>query len=260
MGALQGKRILVTRTREQGEKTAASIEARGGVAVLLPTIAISPPPDPEAASRAVARAGAFAWVALTSTNGVEWAWRAGLDAAGLAGVKVAAIGPGTARALAERGREADLVAADSKGEGLAAAMLAAMKPGESVLLLRALVARDVLPDALRAAGHTVEVVAVYETRPASGAEVTRVVAELQSGAIDAVTFTSASTVDGFVDLAGGPDAAARLLRRTLVASIGPITGEALTRHGLRIDCSAREATLAGVLDSLEERLARSPSV
>jgi uroporphyrinogen III methyltransferase/synthase len=255
MGPLLGKRVLVTRSREQGEKTAAMIEALGGIAVLLPTIELVAPADPEAVARDVARAGTYGWVVFTSANGVEWAWRAGLDARRLAGPRVAAIGPGTARALADRGREADLVATDSKGEGLASAMLAAMRPGDSVLVLRARVARDVLPDALRAAGHLVDIVGVYETRPASGDEVARVVAELEAGAIDAVTFTSASTVDGFVELAGGDDAARRLLGRTIVASIGPITGEALARHGLRIDCAAREATLAGLLQAIAERLA-----
>jgi uroporphyrinogen III methyltransferase/synthase len=257
---LRGKKVLVTRARDQGEKTASLIEARGGEAVLLPTIAIAPPADPGAVARAVGRVREFAWVAFTSANGVEWGWRAGLDAAVLADVKVAAIGPGTAKALAARGREADLVATDSKGEGLASAMLASMDAAESVMLLRAKVARDVFPDALRAAGHPVEVVAVYETRPASGDDVDRALAALAGGRIDAATFTSASTVDGFVELVGGAVKARDLLRRAITASIGPITSEALARQGLRIDCVAAEATLAGLLDALEKRLPLGPSV
>ena len=208
VSGLAGKRILVTRAREQAEKTAALVRARGGEPVLLPSIELHPPKDPAAVEDALSRAATFAWVAFTSENGVEWTWKVieGMKPSPGAGIfgeaKLAAIGPSTAAAMEKRGLRPDVVAAESKGEGLAAAVLAAMAPGESLLLLRAQVARDAFPDALVGAGHPVEVVAVYETRPASGPEVTRIVAELERGAIDAVTFTSASTVESFVAWSG----------------------------------------------------------
>jgi uroporphyrinogen III methyltransferase/synthase len=262
MSALSGKRIVITRAKDQAEKSAAMFRARGAEVVLLPTIELHPPKDAGAVAEAIgrlARPGTYAWVAFTSANGVEWAWRA-IEAAGQGarafdGVKVAAIGPGTAAELEARGVEVAVTATERKGEGLAKAMLEVMKRvGESVLLLRAQVARDVLPDTLREAGHEVDVVAVYETRVASGQEVEGVLGELARGAIDAVTFTSASTVDNFVALVGSEGRARDLLAKTLVASIGPITSEALSAHGLRIDAAAGEATVAGLLDAIESAI------
>jgi uroporphyrinogen-III synthase len=264
MSALAGKRILVTRARDQAEKTAALIRARGGEPVLLPAIEIHPPKDPLAVERALARASTFAWVAFTSENGVERTWGV-IEAMGTSGAevfrdaKLAAIGPGTAAALEKRGLRAGVVATDSKGEGLAAAVLGAMEPGESVLLLRAQIARDAFPDALSRAGHPVEVVAVYETRPASGPDVARVVAELERGAIDAVTFSSASTVESFVAMVGGRERARELLSRTVVGSIGPITTEALVANGLRIDATPPETTLEALLGAIEARLSFRPA-
>ncbi len=263
MGALAGKRILVTRAREQAEKTAASIRARGGEPVLLPSIELCPPSDPAAVTRALAAAGRgeYDWVAFTSENGVAWTWRA-LGADGgvspFGGARLAAIGPATAAAIMQRGLRADVLASESKGEGLARAVLAAMEPGESLLLLRAQVARDVFPAALRAAGHPVEIVAVYETRAAAGPEVGRVLGELERGEIDAVTFTSASTVDSFCALAGGDERAASLLARTRVGSIGPITTDALAARGLRADVTAGASTLEALLDALEPALKQAP--
>lgn len=261
-GALAGKTILVTRAREQAEKTAAAIRARGARAIVLPSIELHPPKDPAAVAQALDHMAQYGWVAFTSENGVEWAWRA-IEARGRASApfgqaKLAAIGPGTAAALERHGVRVDVVAAESKGEGLARAVLAAMAADESLLLLRAEVARDVFPEALRAAGHRVDVVAVYETRPAAGPEAAEVIAQLAGGAIDAVTFTSASTVESFVGLAGGGERAKALLEQTLVASIGPITSEALVAHGVRIDAVPARSTLEALLDALEARLALPP--
>jgi uroporphyrinogen III methyltransferase/synthase len=258
MGALAGKRVLVTRAREQAHKSVAAIEARGAVAVLLPTIEIRPPSDLAPLERALGRS--YDWALFTSPNGVKWAWRAfealGKDARALGAAKVAAIGEGTAEDLAGRGVRVSVTASESRGEGLAAAMLAAMQPADSALLLRAQTARDVLPDTLRAAGHPVEVVAVYETHLADPAEAEAVASELARGAIDAVTFTSGSTVDGFVAVVGGDARAADLLGRTLVASIGPVTSEALAAHGLRADATAGAASVESLLDALEAHFAK----
>jgi uroporphyrinogen III methyltransferase/synthase len=240
------------------------LRARGASPVALPVIALHPPRDPAAVERALARLGSYTWVAFTSINGVTWTWaaleRMGKDASAFAGAKVAAIGPGTASALSERGVTASVVALEHKGEGLAAALASAMRAGESLLLLRAQVARDVLPSALREAGHTVDDVAVYETRAASGQDVAGVLDELAKGAIDAVTFTSPSTVYHFVALAGGAPGARALLDKTCVASIGPVTSAALVAHGLRADAEAGEHSFPGLLEALAAALGnpRSP--
>jgi uroporphyrinogen III methyltransferase/synthase len=225
-------------------------------------IALHPPRDPAAVERALAKLDSYTWVAFTSVNGVTWTWaaldRMGKDARAFARAKVAAIGPGTANALAEKGVTPSVVALEHKGEGLAAALASEMRAGESVLLLRAQVARDVLPTALREAGHTVDDVAVYETRAASGQDVAGVLDELANGAIDAVTFTSPSTVDHFVALAGGASGARALLERTCVASIGPVTSAALTAHGLRADAEAAEHSFPGLIGALEAALGSPP--
>jgi uroporphyrinogen III methyltransferase/synthase len=259
VGALSGKRILVTRPREQAEKTAALIRSRGGEPVLLPAIEVHAPDDAEAVERALDRAREYAWVAFTSANGVEWTWKAlerrrGAGAA-FERARFAAIGPGTAEALTSRGVKADVVATESKGEGFAEALLAAMAPGDSVLLLRAQVAREAFTEALRKAGHEVDPVAVYRTSPASPEDVARVVAEIRSGSVQAVTFTSGSTVESFVALVGGAAEARGLLAATVVVSIGPITTSALQAHGVHVDRTADPYTLDGMLEALERAFA-----
>jgi len=254
-GPLSGKRVVLTRAREQSDESAEMLRARGAIPVALPVIALHPPRDPAAVERALAGLDAYAWVAFTSVNGVTWTWtalgRMGRDASVFARIKVAAIGPGTAGALEQRGVTPSVVALEHKGEGLTAALASEMRPGDSILLLRAQVARDVLPAALRQAGHTVEDVAVYETRAASGQDAAGVLDELGRGAIDAVTFTSPSTVDHFVALAGGAKGARLLLEKTCVASIGPVTSAALAAHGLRVDALAAEHSFPGLLDAIE---------
>ena len=254
---LFGARVLVTRTREQASSTASLLRERGAEPIALPTIAIHPPADREAMENAIARLGEYEWIAFTSANGVEHAWteitRQGGDARSFGAAKIAAIGPGTAQALLEHGLRADVMAKEFKGEGLAEEMQRAMRPNARVLILRAQVARDALPDALRAAGFPVDVVAVYETRAVPQSAGDAIAAELARGSIDAVTFTSSSTVDNLCDLLG-PRAQA-LLARVVVASIGPITTATAERRALRVDVTAKTYTVAGLIDALEDAFA-----
>ena len=118
------------------------------------------------------------------------------------------------------------------------------------LLARAAVARDVLPETLRAAGWQVDVVAAYETRPTSNDVVERLTRELAAGRIDAVTFTSSSTVDNLCDRLG-PDAGKRLARAR-IASIGPVTTATAVARGLRVDVTARQYTVPGLIEALAE--------
>ena len=265
MGPLSGKRVLVTRAGEQAGSTAALLRAQGAEAVVVPTIEIVPPGDPAPLAKAIGdlRAGAYAWVAFTSANGVERTWQA-VEAAGGDGqvfgaARLAVVGPATAQARAGHGRRADVVAEELRGEGLAEAMLLAMKAegearGRRVLLARAARARDALPDALRAAGCTVDVVAAYETRPVTGAAMESLAIELDAGRLDAVTFTSSSTVDSLCD-ALGPRAGS-LLGRARLASIGPLTSETARSRGLRVDVEAQESTVAGLIRALADSYAK----
>jgi uroporphyrinogen III methyltransferase/synthase len=256
--------VLVTRAGEQAGSTAALLRAQGAEAVVVPTIEIVPPGDPAPLAKAIGdlRAGAYAWVAFTSANGVERTWQAieatGGDAQVFGVARLAVVGPATAQALAGHGLRVDVVAEELRGEGLAAAMLAAMKvEGEvrgRVLLPRAARARDALPDALRAAGCAVDVVAAYETRPVTGAAVESLAIELEAGRLDAVTFTSSSTVDNLCD-ALGPRAVS-LLGHARLASIGPLTSETARSRGLRVDVEAQESTVAGLIRALADSYAK----
>jgi len=251
---LFGKTLLVPRPAEQGKATAAAIRARGARACLLPAIEIREPTDPAPLQRAIAELGSFAWVLFTSANGVvrfsQALKRAGLDARAFAGAKIGAIGPKTASALEAFGLSADAVADEFVGEGLARAVLARGVP-ERVLLARALVARDALPDLLRQAGARVDVVPVYETVTTDAGTALREHFEQQQ--IDVALFTSSSTVNAVVDTLGAQ--AAELLARVTVASIGPITSATLAERGVRVDVMASTFTVDGLLDALEAHFA-----
>lgn len=170
---LFGKRVLVTRARDQAGSAAALLAERGAEPVVVPTIELRPPPDVAPMREALAAiAERYDWVAFTSANGVRHAWneivRQGRDARAFGRARLAAIGPGTELALTEHGLRADVVATEFKGEGLAAELLAAIERtggGRRVLVARALKAREALPEALLGAGCKVDVVAVYETVP-----------------------------------------------------------------------------------------------
>lgn len=257
---LFGKRILVTRAREQAGGAAMLLRESGADPVVMPTIEIHPPSDPAAMIDAVASLHErYDWVVLTSANGVERLWaeikRQGRDARAFGRARIAAIGPGTAAALERCGLTPDLVAKEHRGEALAAEVLAAMDQGKRVLVARAEVARDVVPDTLRAAGCTVDVVAVYKTRSPPRALLEGLSALLEGGEIDAVTFTSSSTVDHLCDALG--DAAPELLSHTCVASIGPITTATAQKRGLRVDVTASEYTVPGLVRALEEHFRKS---
>src|SRR5450432_785354 len=163
---LFGKSLLVPRPAEQGRATAAAIRARGANPVLLPAIEIREPVDPAPLARAIAGLREFDWVLFTSANGVEHFMRAlirsGHDARAFGSARIGVIGPKTAAALTNFGLVADATADEFVGEGLARAVLA-RGAAKRVLLARALVARDTLPEMLRAAGAEVEITPVYQT-------------------------------------------------------------------------------------------------
>jgi uroporphyrinogen III methyltransferase/synthase len=254
---LSGKRVLVTRAQEQAASAAALLREEGAEAIVVPANVIVPPGDPGPMARAIAalRVGAYAWVAFTSANGVEHTWAAieaaGGDAGVFAGMRLAVVGPATASALERHGLHADVTAREFRGEGLVEPMLSAMKGrGDRVLLPRAARARDALPDALRQAGCVVDVVAAYETRPAPPERFEALARELEEGRIDAVTFTSSSTVDNLCDALGAR--APALLGRARLASIGPVTSETARSRGLRIDVQPQESTVVALIRALAE--------
>ncbi|HVW30190.1 MAG TPA: uroporphyrinogen-III C-methyltransferase [Polyangiaceae bacterium] len=250
---LFGKRLLIPRAEHQARETAAKIRERGAEPVVFPVIRIVDPPDPGPLRTALAELAAYDWVLFTSSNGVDRFFaaleREGRDARALGAAKVGVIGPGTRAALQRHGVRADVTAREYVGEGLAREIGAARR----VLVARALVARDALPDALRAGGARVDVVPVYQTLPAAAEKGAELRSLLEGGGVDVMLFTSSSTVENVTDLLGA-DAAA-LLAKVTVASIGPVTSDTLRARNVNIDATASTYTVEGLLDALEAHFA-----
>ena len=278
---LQGKRVLVTRTREQASHLSKQLQALGAIPVEFPTIRIVPPQDwsqldtalkrlyfskqqQEAASRP------YDWLIFTSANGVhiclERLISLGYDPRALKNVRVATIGPATAAALAAYGITADLVPGEYIAEGVAAALIDDARQcgttvaGQHFLLARAAEARKVLVTELQAAGATVDEVAAYYTLAVAGddergQEIVRLLRERQ---LDILTFTSSSTVRNFVTwlkdctqvTPGSSGDLAGLLDQLTIASIGPITSQTARDQGLRVDIEAREFTIDGLVEAI----------
>lgn len=245
---LFGKRVLVTRPREQAASFVKLLRERGAEPVRLPLIEVRPPEDGAPLAAALTRLSSWDVVAFTSANGVAAVFRAlaaaKRDARAFGTAKIAAIGPGTADALAARGVVADLVAEEHVGEGLGRAILAA-HPSPKVLLPRAKIARDALPHMIRAAGGTCDVVVAYETVSARPDDVREVVAS-----VDVVTLTSPSTVKSLVEGLGDHRAA---LAGKVVASIGPVTTAECKRQGIAVDVEASPHSVPGLLGAIEAR-------
>jgi uroporphyrinogen III methyltransferase/synthase len=239
---LFGRRIVVTRAREQASDLLARLRALGAQAVELPAIEICEPADGGAALReAAVRVGDYDWVVFTSANTVERLLPLVGDARRFGSAHIAAIGPGTADALAAHSLIADVVPATAVSE----AVLAVFPNGPGrVLLPQAAVARDVLPDGLRAKAWSVDVVEAYRTEPGRPSAA----ALAAAGGADAVTFTSSSTVTNFLAL-GVPVP-------PVVACIGPVTARTAVDAGLTVDVVAEPHTVDGLVAAVLARLAR----
>ncbi len=253
---LFGKRVLLTRPAHQLAPTIELLRRRGAEAVAFPTIAIEPPPDPALVQRAVQQLGSYDLVALTSANGVRELMREidrqGLDARAFGAAKLAAIGPATAAELSQHGLRCDIVATTFVAEKLVEAIVATFgeRQATKVLLPRALVAREVLPTSLRAAGMQVDVVPVYQTvgaAPERGQELRELL-----GSVDIVLLTSSSTAEQLCAVLG--DSAAEALAGCMIASIGPITTATAERLGLDVQLTAEISTTGGLVDALEAKL------
>jgi uroporphyrinogen III methyltransferase/synthase len=249
---LSGRTIVVLRAAEQAQDTARAIRQRGAQPIVCPAIVIEPPPDPTALRRAASELGSYQWVVFTSANGAERLFAAleaqGLDARAFGEARVAAIGPQTASALDARGVHPHCVAREFVGEALGEAMREAGRLGR-VLVVRALEARNALPDMLRQAGAAVDVVPAYRTRSARGPEAAALGRALEAGQADIVLLTATSTVVSLLEALGAR--AAELLARPLLASIGPITTRAAEQRGLTVRVTAERYTVEGLLDALE---------
>lgn len=233
---LFGRRIVVTRPRHQAASFVDLLTDAGADVLCCPSIELVPPASWAPVDAAISRLAEFDWVVFTSVNGVERFFErlraAHVDVRRMHSARVAAVGSETARALERYGLLVDVVPDEYRAEAVANAMITMGVSGARVLLPRAAAAREVLPEMLHAAGATVEEVAVYETVPSRAAAIAEVRRLLEADAIDAVTFTSSSTVRYFVAALG--EGAVPLLQRTRIACIGPITADTARERGLQV--------------------------
>ncbi|HEV2021992.1 MAG TPA: uroporphyrinogen-III synthase [Terriglobales bacterium] len=248
---LAGQRVLVTRARHQAEALAARLRRLGASVVAVPSIEIRPPRSYQPLDRALRRIDRYDWLILTSVNGVRpFFSRMGklrLSRRYLRHLHVAAIGPATKAEVERRGLNVHAMPAEYVAEAVVRLLRSRVK-GKRVLLVRAKVARDVLPKALRRAGAKVEVVEAYQTvaPPRSRRRLQEVLRDRRP---HWVTFTSSSTARNFALLVG----AARLraaLKGIRVASIGPVTSKTLRELGLRVNVQARRYTIPGLVQAL----------
>lgn len=272
---LQGKRILVTRTREQAGMLSERLQALGALAVEFPTIRIAPPTDWTALDTALARlfsedeAGRpyYAWLVFTSVNGVNICCQRmrslAFDLNIMRTRRIAAIGPATAAALEQYSLHAEIVPGEYVAEGVATSIIEdAQRRGESlqgmrILLARAAEARKVLAVELQQVGALVDDVAAYDTRTVDADdERGRAVAQsLRAGELDYITFTSSSTVKNFMRwLISEPGQLELVTRNALLklACIGPITARSARELGLTVHIEARTYTIDGLVAALVE--------
>jgi len=258
---LFGRRIVVTRAREQASRFMTMLTELGAECVEFPTIEIIPPASWEDMDAAVRDLKDFNWIVTTSVNGVgyflERLYAAGKDARDLKGIRVAAIGPKTAEAWHGAGIKPDLVPEEYVAEAVIESFKRYDLSGSSVLIPRAEEAREILQDGVAAMGARVRVVTAYRTvRPVREVQAMREL--LKEGLIDMVTFTSSSTVRNFMGMFS--DERAELMewmRHTSVACIGPITAKTARSEGLKVDLVPESYTIEAFASAIREHLERS---
>jgi uroporphyrinogen-III synthase len=285
---LSGIRVLVGRAKHQAGALSAELRQRGAEVLEIPFIEIRKPKSFKPLDAALKNLSTYDWLILTSANGVEAMWdrmkktREGHDlsfkpalseqsepkgavkrskskpalAAGGAQLRIAAIGPATKKAIEQRGMKVDVVPKEYVAESVVKSLKKKVK-GKRVLLVRAKVARDVIPDELRKAGAQVDVVEAYETIvPQSSRARLRAALKNPKRRPHVVTFTSSSTVKNFAELLG-PAQRTRpaSLDGIRTASIGPVTSATLRELGLPVDIAAKEFTIPGLVAAIVRSLA-----
>ncbi|MGA8342179.1 MAG: uroporphyrinogen-III synthase [Candidatus Sulfotelmatobacter sp.] len=277
--SLRGIRVLVGRARHQAGALSSELRKRGAEVIEIPFIEIRKPRSFQSLDAALKKLGSYDWLILTSVNGVEAMWdrmrktREGHDlsraartsnlTAALAAegslLRIAAIGPATKKAIEQRGAKVSLVPKEYVAESVVRRLKNKVK-GKRVLLVRAKVARDVIPRELRKAGARVEVVEAYETVvPQSSRARLRATLKDPKKRPHVVTFTSSSTVRNFVELLGPRQASKtrnHALAEVRMASIGPVTSSTLREQGLPVDIAAKEFTVPGLVAAIVQMFAR----
>jgi len=249
--ALLGKGVIVTRAREQASGLVNILQGHGACVHEFPTISVEHLDDYNEVETAILQLARYQWVVFTSVNGVKFFWEQlaaiGLDSRIFGGMQIAAIGPATAEELKARGIIPDFVPEKYVAEHVVEGLLERGIQGQDILIPRARVAREVLPEELKKVGCNVTVLPVYETKlvQASSKEIEDA---MDKGAINYVTFTSSSTVENFFELVN-PDVF-RQYPEIKIASIGPVTTKTLERFGFTPSIEPEDYTIPGLVDAL----------
>ncbi|WP_321494188.1 uroporphyrinogen-III C-methyltransferase [uncultured Desulfobacter sp.] len=249
---LFGKKIVITRARAQASGLVADLGRLGAQCIEIPTIKIAPPEDNGPLEAAIDHLDRYDWLVLTSVNGVKFffdtLFAKGKDVRALGHLKFACIGPVTKERLADYGIISDILPETYRAESVVDAFSGLDMTGKKVLLPRAKKARTILPEELARMGAHVDEVTAYETRLADEGK-DLLIDMLKSGDIDAVTFTSSSTVTNFLTLLDGENTSA-LLDGVTLASIGPITSDTIRAKGLEPNIEADPFTIEALIDAL----------
>ncbi len=267
---LAGCRVLVSRAKKQAGALSLALRELGCHVIEIPFIEIRKPSSYRPLDLALRNLATYDWLILTSVNGVEALFerlaKKKIDVSSLAHLRIAAIGPATRKAIEQHGLRVAVTPKEYVAESVVASLRRPVK-GKRVLLVRAKIARDVIPRELRKAGAEVDVVEAYETvAPKSSGKRLRALLDRRTNKPHAITFTSSSTVKNFVGLLGLRGARAALKKRAPhqgvhTASIGPVTSATLREFGLPVDIEAREYTIPGLVAAIveaSERIAKAP--
>lgn len=253
---LRGKRIVVTRPEAQASSLVEKITALGGTAIEFPVIEIVHDVDRCKLNEVLNNIGCYDWIFFTSVNGVDIFFDVFVlqqrDIRTLHGIRICAIGPATKEKLRQKGLMVDVIPERYCAEGIIDILKEKLQPGQKVLLPRARGARTMLPEGLKALGVHVDEVYLYEA--ALPARVDRnLTREIINGAVDIIMFTSSSAVKNFINIIGKENIN-RINNEIKIACIGPITAETARSRGLQVAAEAKEYTIEGLMEAIEEQL------
>jgi uroporphyrinogen-III synthase len=257
---LRGIRVLVGRARHQAGALSGELRKRGAEVIEIPFIEIRKPRSFQPLDASLKSLNIYDWLILTSANGVDGMWqrmdKLRLPGSPLLSLHIAAIGPATKKAIEQQGAKVDVVPKEYIAESVVRSLKSKVK-GKRVLLVRAKVARDVIPRELRKAGAQVDVVEAYETVvPQSSRARLRAALKSAKKRPQVGTFTSASTVTNFVKLLGRTQKArTNSLAEIKMASIGPVTSATLREQGLPVNIAAKDFTIPGLIAAIERAFA-----
>ncbi len=253
--ALFGKRIVVTRTREQASELVAQLNENGASCLEYSTIHIEGVEDYQILDNSLNNITTYDWILFTSLNAVTYFFKRlfdlGLDSRNLGGPKIGVVGKTTAEELLKYGLKADLIPKEFTGEGLAQSLLEQDIKDCKILLPRATKAREILPDTLNKNGAEVTIAPVYQNLPPKGRK-HELRDQLENGEIDLLTFTSSSTVTNFLSMvdAQSQQELHQLLNKVAIAAIGPVTAKTVIESGLQVDIQPERYTIVDMVASI----------